>query len=413
MGGMEVLPMPRKPYFPPYPEKPDAASGQARIAINRKNFYLGKHGSPESHSEYARLLAIWRTTHTADVEVPTATTGECHTIEAAVAMFWKDAQVRYRDSRELENFRYALEPLRVFFAKMPPGSFGPVQLRSYRRILLAGYEHPQHGHREPSNRRTVNRHVGRIKTVFRRLEMDGYVPKGTWSQLRTLPALEIGEDGSLDNAPIHPPDLLDIVLAWTAMPPALRAMALVQMLTGARPAELRKLRLEEVQKPRDGVVWRANLKKHKTAHKGKSRTLFFGPRARAAMAPLLVDCEPGDYIFSPRRSQAIRYAAMRAARQSKVQPSQIDRSGNGPKRPGPCYSSSAYRIGVHRSCERAGATVFFPYQLRHYTATYVANHPEGGSDLARIILGHSLPGTTGIYAKEDLRRAEAWMAKHG
>ena len=34
-------------------------SGQAVVTLNGKDFYLGKHGTPESRAEYDRFLAEW------------------------------------------------------------------------------------------------------------------------------------------------------------------------------------------------------------------------------------------------------------------------------------------------------------------------------------------------------------------
>src|SRR5262245_47713099 len=45
--------------FPPYPARPHR-SGQARIRLEKKQVYLGKHGSPESWAEYQRRLEAWR-----------------------------------------------------------------------------------------------------------------------------------------------------------------------------------------------------------------------------------------------------------------------------------------------------------------------------------------------------------------
>lgn len=46
--------MPRKPTVPSYClHKP---SGQARVRINGKDYYLGKYGSPESHDLYDELI---------------------------------------------------------------------------------------------------------------------------------------------------------------------------------------------------------------------------------------------------------------------------------------------------------------------------------------------------------------------
>jgi hypothetical protein len=34
-------------------------SGQAVVTLNGRDFYLGKYGSTESHTEYDRLIAEW------------------------------------------------------------------------------------------------------------------------------------------------------------------------------------------------------------------------------------------------------------------------------------------------------------------------------------------------------------------
>ncbi len=50
--------MPRKPRVPSYCLH--KASGQAVVRINGRDCYLGPFGSDESHAEYARLIAEWR-----------------------------------------------------------------------------------------------------------------------------------------------------------------------------------------------------------------------------------------------------------------------------------------------------------------------------------------------------------------
>lgn len=45
--------------FPPYPSKPHR-SGQARITVKGKAYYLGPHGSDESWAAYQQLLEEWR-----------------------------------------------------------------------------------------------------------------------------------------------------------------------------------------------------------------------------------------------------------------------------------------------------------------------------------------------------------------
>jgi hypothetical protein len=45
-------------HFPPYPRVPHS-SGQARIRLDGKRVYLGKHQSPESIARYDALREVW------------------------------------------------------------------------------------------------------------------------------------------------------------------------------------------------------------------------------------------------------------------------------------------------------------------------------------------------------------------
>jgi hypothetical protein len=49
--------MPRRNSIPSY--RLHHGSGQAVVTLNKVDHYLGKHGTPESHSEYDRLIAAW------------------------------------------------------------------------------------------------------------------------------------------------------------------------------------------------------------------------------------------------------------------------------------------------------------------------------------------------------------------
>ena len=54
--------------------------------------------------------------------------------------------------------------------------------------------------------------------------------------------------------------------------------------TGARPGELLSLSWGKIDRTK--TVWIADLDHHKTAHKGKRRRLYFGPRAQLILRRL-------------------------------------------------------------------------------------------------------------------------------
>ena len=58
---------------------------------------------------------------------------------------------------------------------------------------------------------------------------------------------------------------------------------------------------------------------------------------------------------------------------------------------------------IARACKRAGVPRWHPHQLRHNAATWLRK--EFGLDVARVILGHSSPVVTEVYAEMDREKA--------
>ena len=106
--------MPRKPKFPPYPRNAHS-SGQARVKIRGKPFYLGPHGSEESWRKYHELQSRWSArlaageTLTPDPSPPPAGKGAA-TIRELVARFhlWARAE-GYRWEKCVERLVHALK----------------------------------------------------------------------------------------------------------------------------------------------------------------------------------------------------------------------------------------------------------------------------------------------------------------
>lgn len=66
---------------------------------------------------------------------------------------------------------------------------------------------------------------------------------------------------------------------------------------------------------RNGSVWVANLWEHKTRHKGKSRTLYFGPKAQLILRRYIDDPSHNTRLFPIRRDSygtTVRNACLRA-----------------------------------------------------------------------------------------------------
>ena len=88
---------------------------------------------------------------------------------------------------------------------------------------------------------------------------------------------------------------------------------------------------------------------------GKTRVILLGPRAQQIIGPYLLEVEPDEYLFSPKRSERLRRIDQRRRRKTRVQRSQQGdaRRRRSPKRKaGEKYTTTSYRRAIHRACGR-------------------------------------------------------------
>ena len=157
------------------------------------------------------------------------------------------------------------------------------------------------------------------------------------------------------------------------------------------------MRWEDLRKVGDALVYRPES--HKTAWRGCVRVIVIGPRGQAVLQGVT---RHGPYCFSPIQAMKERYAMMREARVSKVQPSQADRSSpEAMRRPGDHWEVSAYGHAILRACKASGVEPWPPNQLRHSFATEVRK--RFGLAATKAVLGHSEGGgVTDVYSRDAL-----------
>ncbi len=176
-----------------------------------------------------------------------------------------------------------------------------------------------------------------------------------------------------------------------------------QRIVGCRPGELCGIKPSMIDKTSD--VWEIRLENHKTAYRGKSRTIYVGSRAQAVLMPFLL--RPADeYCFSP--SDAMRRKREERHAQRKTPLTYGNRPGSNvkkkpAKRPGACYTTQSYARSIKNACEANGIESWAPNQLRHSAATRFRKNE--GLEAAQVMLGHSELGVTQVYAEADRQKA--------
>jgi integrase len=383
-------------------------SGRGRLiwtdtaGVRHEKMLPGPFASTESLAAKARLeLEIATSPTRSAVETTDISLAEVFAAYLAHATrYYADADGN--PTKEIDNMKAAIRPARELYAATPAVQFGPKALAAVRQHMVGlGW-----------CRSLVNRQVDRIRRALRWAASEELIPGSTYEALRTLAGLRRGRTEARESEPVRPvPDeVVDATLPH--LPHHVRVIVELMTHSGMRPSEACALTLDRLD--RGGEVWVYRPEKHKTAHHGKSRVIPFGPRARAVLSAFLADRELSETepVFSPRRAREERYVRLRAARKTRVQPSQASRKKSQPKRqPATVYTARALAHAVLVAAEKAGVPHWHPYQLRHSYATKVRRHH--GLKAAGAALGHTRMSATEVYAERDEQLAVAVAAAIG
>ena len=117
-----------------------------------------------------------------------------------------------------------------------------------------------------------------------------------------------------------------------------------------------------------GGVWIYRPRTHKNAWRGHARQVPLVPKTQKLLAPFL-NLSPEAFLFSPTKSEEERRVIRRAARGSKLTPSQRERdrrNREGPRRVlAKQWTSTTYRHAIQRACKKASVPRWSPGRLRH------------------------------------------------
>jgi integrase len=373
------------------------ARGLAVVTIDGKDEYLGKYGSPESHEKYARLIAEWR--QRKGQPKPSAGPSTGPTIADLTLAYLPHCE-SYYPSR-IGGIRSALRTLNQLYAGTLATNFGPVKLQSVREAMID----------RDLCRRYVNDSIITIRRLFKWAASQEMVPIAVYDELRSIEGLRKGKTRARESEPVKPVAEGTVRETIGHAPPAIAAMIELQYLTGARPGEVCQIRPADVTFATNGV-WCYRPQQHKTQHHGKDRRIYIGAEGQDILRPFLKR-DSDAYCFSPRESEDVRNAERKAERKSPMTPSQKKRKRktNRKRQPKESYTKDSYCRAVKRAAEKAGVPTWTPNQLRHTRATIIRE--RFGIEAAQVVLGHSDPRVTEIYAEKNFQMAEGIMSEIG
>jgi integrase len=283
-----------------------AQSGQALVSIAGRQILLGKYGSPESREKYERVIFEWRASGR---QAPSRQAQDKTISELLVS--YREHVLRYyrhpdgRPTGEAATIRGALRPLRLRYGATLAAEFGPLQLKALRESMIR----PADG-REGWARKTINKHINRIRQFFKWAVADGHIPGSVLEGLRAVDSLRPGRSEARETEPVRPVPEAFVYAVLPYVSRQVAAMIRLQMLTGARPGELCDMKATDID--RSGAVWIFKPQSHKTQHLSHSREILIGPKAQEILSPFLTHNLAAP-VFSPFTAEAAS-ASMRTER---------------------------------------------------------------------------------------------------
>lgn len=387
------------------------ASGKAVVTINGQDHYLGPHGSKASRVEYDRLICEFLATGRRGTAQDAAKREI--TVTELIAAYWKFAERYYRKggkpTSELSVIKLAVRTVKAFYGKDPAEEFGPLKLKAVR----------EHWITEGHARKTINDQCGRIKRMFRWAVSEELIGAPCYQALASVAGLSAGRTEAKESEPVKPVAVDVVERTLPHLSPVVADMVRFQLLTGARPAEVCKMRPADID--RTNPVWEYIVPDHKTVHHGRDRIVYIGPEAQKVVLPYLLR-DASQPCFSPKESAAAvraRRSANRVTPLSCGNRAGTNRKAKPMRKANDQFATASYGRAIARACDQAfpaqdkmteeqtkdwqTANRWAPNQLRHTAATEIRR--RFGLEAAQVILGHAEAKITEIYAERDASKA--------
>lgn len=431
------------------------ATGLAVVRLGGRDYYLGRHGTPESHAEYQRLIAEWLATPSRQSSLRSthdrATDRAGLTLNELLVCYWKFVEQYYvkngEPTGEQEAIRQSFRPLAELYGHTLVSDFGPASLKTVRQVMID----------TDLCRNVINARIKRIRRIFKWGVENELVDPTILHGLQAVAPLKRGRCQVRESAPVKPVPEAHVDAALPHMPEPVAAMVRLQLLTGMRPGEVTLMRTADLDTT--GDVWVYRPESHKTEHHGREREIYLGPKAQEVLRPWL-KTELDAYLFSPAEAEQRRREQRHAERRTPLSCGNKPGTSRRPRRhkePNERYTTQSYGRAIDAACDKAFPPPselarrrvpgrgrkrkttrwetsaewkdrlgdknwvklqawqrdhrWSPNQLRHSAATYLRK--RFGLDAARVILGHSTPAITEVYAELDRAQAIKVMGEVG
>ena len=386
-------------------------TGSARLRIGGKEYWLGLAGTVEADDLYRRHLTAWVASgcSTADLQPdpPAATVPEpaappappviaVSDPAAAAAMTVGGLTLRYvaavkggkspeqlRGCSKWWNARVVANALETRRA-VPLDRFGPKMLKDVQAELASRpRKQKRDGEPVPRTRYMVNRTIKEIVAMFSWAVGEELLPPDRLVALRCVKSLRAGESPARESEPVAPVTDAEIEAILPHLPSVVADLVQFARLTAVRPSEACGLRLADVEQVDDLPTPRWTLKRHKTAHKGKTREIAIGPRAWRIVERWAAGKADADPVFATGDLGRVRVSGTIKKRKRRTKRA--------------AFTADDIRKDIAAACRAAGIPAWTTYQLRHAGITEARR--TCGLDGAQALAGHASAKMTEHYSR--------------
>ncbi len=339
----------------------------------RREYALGKYGSPDAEAKYFALMTRYSAMGR---RLPMDST-EGMSVAQLIDGYWTQAKPKYQD-KHLATIKSALKLLNRHYGEIDADAFGPLRLQELRQIMVVdGLDG------RPWSRGYINAQINRIRAVFAWGVSMQIVRPDTLTALKTVGPLKPGQTTAHETEPVGSADLELVEGSIPFMPAQIRTAVEIQLVSGARPGEVVRIKEAWITKHSDDL-WIFTIPKGEAKVRTKPRPIPLGPRAIKAIKPFM-DRDPDRFMLSPAESLEDSMGYVRS----------------GKRAPRERYDSQTYREAIHRACDKAFPVPdscddpkswikrhrWNPNELRHWALSEIEFATDDKS--AATVAGHS------------------------
>jgi integrase len=393
------------------------SSGQARVVLSGKTFYLGRYGTAAASRRHAELVERWEKNGRQPLElVPDIE--QVRPIREVLAAWeqYLDDSRRYqkggRPTSQRGIVRLAVAEFCARFGAVPASAYTERHLLQHRDDLER---------REQLTRTGINRKVGVLVAALRWAYGRGLIQRDAWLATTAVEPLTRAEAGHRDRRrQKRAVSIEEVEQVAACLPRVPAAMLRLQALIGCRPGEVCGIRWCDIDKTPvivDGItLWTYTVAGAKVEHHGKVTSYAIPPRAQAILEqfPPSSPSSLSSPIFSPQVTMHDLHQQRRAKRETPATKQMRERDEAPGRAFADRYDVPTYRQAIERGIRKAGIAPFSPHEVRHGAITRAA--ARFGAFAASVFANHSNVATTEGYmhapAIERYRVAAGLDADH-